>query len=263
MKIPFETNARILDGKEIDIFISSKNIGFEFNGLYWHSELYKGKMYHQDKKLLANSKGINLIHIWEDDWIFKRKLIESRIKAILGLSKTIYGRKCVIKEISSPASQKFLDINHIQGNINSKYKIGLFYEDKLVAVMTFGTRNKKIEMLRYCNLLDHTIIGGFSKLLKYFIKNYQPDEILSYADLDWSSLNSNVYEKNGFKFKGYTKPGYHWSNGEKRYNRQRFMKYKLVKEGFDSNKTENEIMHDRGFYKIYNSGNSIYGWELK
>ena len=253
-----QSNRTILGNREIDIYIPSMKIGFEFNGIYWHSDKYKSKDYHQEKKFLAAKNNINLIHIWEDDWNFKNEIVKSRIRAVLGISKRIYGRKTEIREVSSVVSREFLNINHIQGHINSKHRIGLFYESNLVALMTFGKRNDRTEMLRYCNLLNYTVIGGFSKLLKYYIQTYSPKEIFSYADLDWSNPNKNVYLTTGFKFCGNTVPGYSWVKSGIRYGRQQFQKHKLVNEGFDPSKTETEIMHDRGYNKIYNSGNGKY-----
>jgi len=56
---------------EIDIYIPSLKIGFEYNGIYWHSSdksslSQKDEYYHQNKQLLALSKGIDLFYIWED-----------------------------------------------------------------------------------------------------------------------------------------------------------------------------------------------------
>lgn len=257
--IEFEENNRsILEGKEIDIYIPTLKIGFEYNGIYWHSDDYKTKEYHQEKKLLAINKNVNLIHVWEDDWKFKRPIIESRIKNILGLNQQIFARKTKIKEIDSRTLNEFLERTHLQGNINSSHRIGLFNNDKLVSVMSFGNRNNKLELLRFSNELNTNVVGGFSKLLSYFIKTYQPEEIITYADLDWSNPNNNVYLKNGFVSNGMTQPGYYWCHNEIRQNRMNFQKFKLVEQGFDSNKTENEIMFERGFKKVYNSGNLKY-----
>jgi transcriptional regulator with XRE-family HTH domain len=72
-----------LDGKEIDIYIPSLKIGFEFNGIYWHSNEFKDKYYHLDKLKLANSKGIKLYFIWQDEWEENKEQIKQWIKDIL------------------------------------------------------------------------------------------------------------------------------------------------------------------------------------
>ena len=70
---------KILNGKEIDIFLPDLKIAFEFNGLFYHSELYKDKNYHFNKTKICLDNGIQLIHIWEDDWIHKQEIIKSMI----------------------------------------------------------------------------------------------------------------------------------------------------------------------------------------
>jgi hypothetical protein len=116
------------------------------------------------------------------------------------------------------------------------------------------------ELLRFCNKLNTTVIGSFSKLLKYFIKNNNPEKILTYADIRWSGLDETktVYYKNGFKYIGLTPPNYWYLKiGEynNRYHRYNFRKDILVKEGFDYNQTEFEIMRLKGYDRIWDCGN--------
>ena len=101
-------NRVILDGKEIDIYIPEIKLGIEFNGLYWHSEEGgKDSKYHLNKTELCESNGIKLIHIFEDEWLYKKNIVKSRLKNILGLTENkIYARKCEIKEISSRDSKE-------------------------------------------------------------------------------------------------------------------------------------------------------------
>ena len=264
----------ILSGKEIDIYLPDNKLGIEFNGLYYHSNLFKDKNYHLNKTELCEKNNIQLLHVFEDEWIYKKEIVKSIIKSKLGLIENkIFGRKTEIKEINNnKLIREFLEINHIQGFVGSKYKIGLFYENELVSIMTFGKKrifmgNKvniegEYEMLRFCNKLNTTIIGGASKLLKYFIKNYQPKSIISFADRRYSQ--GKLYEKLGFKFIGNTRPNYwyfHVNKTQKKYHRFKFRKNILVKEGYASDKTEKEIMTERKYLRIYDSGNNKY--ELK
>jgi len=96
----------LIDG-EIDIYLPELGIAFEFNGTYWHSELYKDKHYHLDKTDSCLLKGVKLIHIWQDDWLYKREIVQSRILNLLGKSKKIYARNCTIKEVSSMEANFF------------------------------------------------------------------------------------------------------------------------------------------------------------
>jgi very-short-patch-repair endonuclease len=261
-----ENTRKVIHPFEVDIYIPSNNLAIEFDGLYWHSELYKPKDYHLDKTELALKNGVRLIHVFEDEWVHKQDIVKSRIKNILGLTDNrLYARKCTIKEIPAATAKEFLDANHIQGNVYSMVNLGLYLADELVGLMTFGGLRKAMgfsskegtyELVRFCNKLNTSVIGGADKLLKYFIKTYQPKEIISYADKRWSQ--GAVYEKLGFDFVHDSKPSYFYVNNDKREYRFKYRKNILVKEGFDANKTEHEIMLERKLYRIYDCGNKKY-----
>ena len=262
-----ENNRTVLNNKELDIYIPDHKLVIEFNGLYYHSELYKPKNYHLNKTIECQKKGIKLIHIFEDEWMYKPDIVKSIIRNKLGLiNNRIYARKCIIKEIDNKLCRNFLNNNHIQGNVNSKIKLGLFYDNELVSIMTFNKARKSIsndinnsyELNRFCNKINHSIIGGVSKLLKYFIRNYNPKQIISYADRRYS--NGNLYKTLGFERVHDTKPNYQYfkNNELARYHRFNFRKDKLIKDGYDRNKTEHEIMIERGYYRIYDCGNIKY-----
>ena len=259
-----ENDRKILEGKELDIYLPDLNLAFEFNGLYWHNEIYKNNNYHKIKTDLCLKKGIQLIHIYEDEWIYKQEIVKSMI--LNKLNKTpnkIFARKCQIKEINdNKLIRNFLNENHIQGFVGSKLKIGLFYNSELVSLMTFGKlrkplnskskSNNEYEMLRFCNILNTNVVGGASKLFKYFINKYKPEQVISYASRSYS--NGKLYEKIGFKLQHITKPNYYYIiDGIKNY-RFNFRKDILVKQGFDSTKSEHEIMLERKIYRIYDSG---------
>jgi hypothetical protein len=254
----------ILNGKEIDIYLPEKNIAFEFNGLYYHSNLFKNENYHLNKTNLCESKNIKLIHIFEDEWDLKKDIVKSRIKNLLGMnSNKIYSRNCTISSVSTSEKTIFLNENHIQGSIGSKIDLGLYYNNELVSIMTFGYGRKimngdktKYELLRFCNKLDTSVIGSASRLLNYFIKNYNPNSIITYADRRWSQ--GNIYEILGFNKIGITKPNYFYVTNRKRQYRYKYRKDVLVKEGFSKDKTEKEIMEERGINRIYDSGNIKY-----
>ena len=247
---------------ELDIYIPELKLAFEFNGLYWHSELYKERNYHLNKTKECEKLGIQLIHIWEDDWVYKQYIIKSMILNKLGKSKRIFARKCEIKEISdNKLIREFLNENHIQGFVGSKIKLGLYYDKKLVSLMTFGNLRKSLgqnssentyELLRFCNSLNTSVVGGSSKLLKYFVNNYKPKEIISYSDNSRSS--GNMYEKLGFKLIHNSIPNYYYIIDGIRNHRFNFRKDKLIRQGFDPNKTEIQIMNERGFFRIFDCG---------
>ena len=264
------SDRKILNGKEIDIYLPDLKLAFEFNGLYWHNELYKNNNYHLKKTEECLKKDIQLIHIWEDDWIYKNDIVKSMILNKLGkTSNKIYARKTEIKEINNNLLIKtFLNNNHLQGFIGSKVKIGLFYNDELVSLISFGKKrmfmksksntNNEYELLRFCNKINTNVVGGASKLFKYFIKNYKPREITTYADRSHSQ--GKLYEKLGFKFIHKTQPNYYYVINDNRKHRFNFRKDVLVKEGYDKNMTEHEIMLSRNIYRIYDSGSLKFNY---
>lgn len=256
--IDYKSNNRsVLGGTELDIWIPEHKLAIEFNGLYWHSELFKSNKYHIEKTLKCRKLGINLIHIWEDDWKNKQEIVKSIILNKLGIiHNKIWARKCQIRSVDSNIARKFLDDNHIQGYSSSTDKIGLYYNDELVSLMTFGwrrTNNKReYELIRFCNKIGVSVVGSASKLFNYFIKQSQVLEIVSYSDI--SLFNGSIYSKLGFKMVSLSKPNYFWVvDGVKRH-RYNFSKRKLVYNGYDSKLTEVEIMHSRGYFRVFSTG---------
>lgn len=222
------------DGKmEIDIYLPDLKLGFEFNGLYWHSDTYKDSNFHIKKTNFFKERGIRIIHIWEDEWDYKKEIVKSQISNILKLNNiSIFARKCKIKVINDISLTKhFLNSNHIQGFVNSVLKIGLYHEDELVALMTFdhfeGRNNMKSNewnLNRFCSKLGVSVIGGASKIFNYFIKNNDVQRVISYADMDWSI--GELYYRLGFNLINQTKPDYKYIVEGKRVHKSRFRKSK-------------------------------------
>ena len=247
---------------EIDIYLPELNIGFDINGLHWHNDLKKDKNYHKLKTDLSTEKNIHLIQFYEDDIINKLSIIKSMILNKLNkIENKIYARKCEIREINNNKIIKdFLNKNHIQGHIGSSIKIGLFYNSELVSLMTFGKRkflnNDDIEIIRFCNKLNTVVVGGASKIFNYFNKKYSFNKIITFADKSYS--NGNLYENMGFEELYHTKPNYYYIYNRKRKHRFNFRKDVLVKLGYDSSKTEKEIMNELRINRIYDSGSIKY-----
>jgi len=258
---------------EIDIYIPKLKIGFEFNGVWLHSEKFKGENYHLKKIEISKINDIELISIWEDDWNINREICESFILNKLNKTRNkIFARKCEVKEINYKISKKFLDENHLQGDCKSSIRIGLYHNEELVSLMTFSklrlplqrfeknrNKDKHYELTRFCNKINNNIVGGASKLLKYFNKTYSPIQVETYSDNLIS--NGNLYEKLGFNYSHTSKPGYWYVIDGIREHRFNWRKQKLIKLGYDVNKTEEEIMSELGYYRIYNAGNKK--WILK
>ena len=271
-----ECNVRdkLVEGKEIDIYIPSKNIAIEYDGLWWHSSAHiLNDSYHLNKTIKCEKKGIQLIHIFENEWFHKKEIVKSRLLDILGkYQMTIYARECEIKEVDQEEAKEFLNNNHLQGFIVSKYRIGLYYDNELVSLMTFSNYRKSLgresieneyEMLRFCNEMSCHIPGAASKLLNYFIKTYHPKKIISYCDRRWSQ--GKLYDKLGFKFIRNTEPNYWYIIGYRLQHRfewrKSVLKDKLLK--YDESKTEFENMTENGYNRIYDCGNKLYELSLE
>jgi hypothetical protein len=250
-----ENDRTVLNGQELDIYLPELKLAFEFNGVYWHNELNKPDNYHKNKSDICEKLGIQLIHIWEDDWIYKQNIVKSMILNKIGKTiNKIYARKTIVKIVDD--TKDFLNNNHIQGYASSSIKLGLYYNDELVCLMTFKENNriKMIELNHFCNKLNTNVIGGASKLFKYFLNHYNNKKIVSYADRCYS--NGGLYNTLGFCLDNISKPSYYYVIDNIRKHKSNFSVKNLHKQGF--NGTEHEIMLERKIYRIYNSGNYKY-----
>jgi len=254
----------VLNGKEIDIYLPQLKIGFEYNGLRFHTEEFRDKYFHQGKTRDAAKKGVTLFHIWSDDYNDHKDIWKSRIEYMVNKTKNkIYARKCEIREIDNKTKKEFLNQNHLQGNDSSKVKLVLYHNDELVSVMTFAKcrfgKKYDYELVRFANKTYVSVCGGFSKLLKQFRKMYT-GSIVSYADLSYS--NGGVYEKNGFEVVAVRDYGYTYTKtGREQFNRMSFtkaaMKRKFPDHVFLSD-NELDMTHELGYSRIYKCGTATY-----
>lgn len=247
----------LLNGKEVDILLPELKLGIEFDGLYWHSE--KGVEYHLDKTEKLESLGFSLFHIFEDEWVHKAPNWKSMILNKLGKSNKIYARNCVIKEVSRKTGIDFFEENHLQGSVSRGNSLGLFYDGVLVGCLCYGSSRydeRDLEIYRYANILNHTVVGGFSKLLKQL----KGRTVVSYANRRWSE--GKLYQICGFEFEHNTRPNYFYVKDGVRYSRQKFQKHKLKNNssisGYKEELTESEIMTQNGYRKIYDCGNKKF-----
>jgi hypothetical protein len=234
------------DKFEIDVYLPELNIGFEFNGLIWHSSKYKEKNYHIDKTNFFKERGVDIVHIWEDDWKFKQDIVKSIILDKIGIYyNTISTEKNIIIEIiDNKIADEFLTNNHLEGKDESKVKLGLYYNEELLSIMTFMEINNKSTrtISRHCNILNTYVKNGVDKLLKYFIKTYNPNKIITYINNDNS--NDNLYK--GFEFIYNIKPNYQYFHNNKRVNKNNFQNEKI------------EYLTNKNIYKIWDTGKSKY-----
>lgn len=268
---PVHNNDRSLigDGSELDILIPEKGLAIEYNGLYWHNELNKPTNYHLTKTQKCQEFGIKLIHIFEDEWKnqTKRNIWKSMLCNKLGVGGTrIYGRECEIRPVQKKEGYDFLDRNHLQGRCQSSIMYGLFFDNELVSIMTFGksrhfigSNRHEYELLRFCNKTGYYVVGGAGKLFKHFVSEHNPKSIVSYADYRWS--DGKLYDKLGFRQYNISKPNYYYVIGYNRKNRFNYRKSILVKKyGCPTTMSEHEFCLSKKWYRIYDCGSLCYEW---
>lgn len=259
---------------EIDLYLPEYNIGIEFHGILWHSfginypdnSGLETKLRYKsaNKYEWCKKNNIHLLTVFESDWVLKQDIIKSMILSKLKLiTNNIYARKCIIGEVNSSDKRNFIINNHIQGQCQSCYNVGLYYDNELVALMSFskrklGKNNKNnIELVRYACKTYTNVVGGFSKLLKYAEKELN-DNIVCYCDKRYSL--GNVYFNNGFKLQKESNPNYYWTKDcILLESRNKYQKHKLINfDHYDNQLTESEIMYLNGYRKIYDCGHYVF-----
>lgn len=271
INIPCKENDRtLIPPLEIDMYFPDKKLGIEVDGVYWHGEQCKGetaKAYHLMKSKQCLEKGVLLMHFYDVEIDSKKELILSMIHSKLGLIENkIFARKCVVKELNYKSTKEFLDTNHLQGGgaVGSE-RYGLYYNDELVSVMTFGkprfNKNYDYELIRFCNKINTRVVGAASKLFQHALKQGL-NNIISYANRRWS--NGDLYEKLGFTKTSETEPNYFYTNGYKMYSRVACQKHKLkdvLGERFDEQLSEHENMIAANYYRVYDCGNLVFEYK--
>lgn len=271
-----QSTRKYLDGIEIDLYSKEHSIGIEYNGNIYHSENYgkKNRNYHLNKTKTALKNNIYLYHIHEDEWEYNKEIVKNKLLHLFNKNnaKKIYARNCIINEISSQEKSKFLNKYHLQGNDKSTINLGAYYNNELCAVMTFTNKrnmNKRNEfndnsydLSRFVTSSKFIIVGIAGKLLKTFIKLYNPTKIISFADRKWTpNIKNNLYTKLGFKCTNIGYPDYmYYKKSEhrgKRLHKFGFGKSSLKRkfpEKYDKNKTEWEMMQELGYDRIWDCG---------
>ena len=251
-----------LDGKRFDFKV--QNTLIEINPTATHNSTWgiyskEGleKNYHKTKTNIANANELRCIHVF--DWDDVNKIV-----TMLNAKEAVFGRNCSIKEVAIEEAAEFLTKYHIQGYAKDKIRIGLYYNDKLVSLMTFGkpryNKNYQYELIRYCNA-EFNVVGGAEKLFKHFASSYQPSSIISYCDL--SKFSGQVYEKLGFKKIRTSAPARHWYNLKTKEHitdnllRQRGFD-QLFKTSYGKGTSNETLMLEAGFVEVYDCGQATY-----
>lgn len=187
---------------------------------------------------------------WLDNWHHKNEIVLSIIASILGQNKTIFARNCQIKKVDKAIAESFLNENHLLGYLNAYYKYALFFDNEIIAIATFSKGRKMnrlssekrgFELISFCCKKNISVTGGLSKLLKAFITDLQPGDIMTYVDKDWSE--GKAYLKIGFKLHSETPPQSFL------FNTKTLAKHKI------GNDVETDNIKDNETILVKNSGN--------
>lgn len=259
---------RLASGKYLDIFCPELHLGFEHNGLKWHTEQYgKDWTYHLNKTLDAEAENIRLIHIYGDEWYFHKERVKGVVRTIVGKNPVKYNaRNLDVKICTWKEASELLDSVHLQGaGIAPEISIGLINTNgELLSVMCFDSRNVEnnaTELIRFCS--KGIVRGGFSKLLSNAIKILNKDKIISFSDIRFSI--GKIYQKNGFIQAGSVRPRYWYVDGQKRVHRRFYQKQYLADKLkiYNPNLTESENCKNNGIYRLWDCGKTKWELEIK
>lgn len=279
-------NRTIIKPLELDIYLPEYNLGIECNPAATHNSSFndpwgskpKHYKYHQDKSMSSQQNGVFLFHVFGYEWVNNKQIMKSMIANLLNASsRKLNGRDTYVCEVSYNECKEFLNNNHRQGHTSSKVRLGLRLKstDELVSVMTFSHMRNTMgknnasdtsvwELSRFCSLLDTNVRGAGGKLFNRFLREYNPEKVVSFSDI--AHTTGKLYEKLGFTRVSTTSPSYVWSDmyDNVYYHRvscqKQYLKKLLNDDSIDiENSTEREIMEAHKFVRVYDSG--VIRWE--
>lgn len=210
----------VIRPRELDMYLPGHRLAIEYNGLWWHSERYLDRAYHHDKWERCCAAGVQLVQIWQDDYMAHPALIHASLAHKLGLSAgRTFARNTDVEEVPGPAASEFLDRFHIQGSVGASIHVGLRSRGDLVAVCSF-TRGGGLtwELSRYAT--STSVVGGFTKCLAYFTRHHKWSAIKTFADHCVS--DGGLYRKAGFTQDGVLAPDYCYVVGSRRVHKFNF-----------------------------------------
>lgn len=214
-----------------------------------------------DRRRMYKKRNYNVIIVFEDEYVNHREIVLSKIRHLFKLDKLpkIMARKCLINTIRQNDARNFLNNNHIQGFVNSSVYLGAYYNNQLIAVMSFIKEpGDKWNLSRFASDNNYICCGLGGKLFDYFIRNYNFKSIKSFADKRWTyNTEKNIYLDLGFKEVQNVMPDYRYFKGGEKVRHHKFNFRKQVlhrKYGLDMNLTETEMVKQLGYDRIWDCG---------
>ena len=262
----------LANAKQLDIYVPNLNIAIEFNGLFWHNsdkgvhgKSAKTMMYHHDKSIECEQKGIRLIHIFEDEWTSNQKLCKSKLKKIISPSKMrhIDGHLCQISNsVDEMTKNIFLAKYSFDETDRSSKCYSLKFKNHVVAMMTFAKpRNKngwQWQILNYLEVNSFIIDDGFQILFDAFVEENHAKSICLYATHDWNTKQSY---NSCLSFIEEKDPRLYWMHGLNRIKSTSInaSNVKSILKKYNDAASFLKNMNDNGYYRIYDSGTLVFG----
>jgi len=208
----YRSDRMVLHGRELDIYLPTKKLAIEFDGLKFHNSESKDKFYHLRKTIGCEKAGIRLIHIFSDEWELKKPLVIDLIRRSMGKFNTIDAGKCIIKPITRQEAKIFLDASDLRGDCpEATGHFGLFYNTDIVAVLSYKENKDETEILRYTERRLIRVDKGLEQLLTMIPGPY-------IARIDRRIMGCLDFEEAGFKKIEATEPkAYYTKDYKKRF----------------------------------------------
>jgi hypothetical protein len=208
----------LLRGKELDVFVPSKNIAFEYNGLYSHCYkpnekkpcLIKGPEYHLIKTEKALENGVQLIQFFSSEWDYNNLICKSLVKRKLLKNRRIHSKECQVKFIDKKISNEFLVTNSIFGSLEDEFiSVGLYDKRSLIHLLCFKLIDNKWFVVRNESRMGVSVIGGFKMCLDEF-KKFNSGDL--YCDIDRRFSDGKLLKSYGFVVDSVIAPSYYYTN---------------------------------------------------
>lgn len=261
-------NKILLNGLQLDFYLPKYKVAIEVGAIYNHSELKRnrGKWYHWNKWSLCHEQGITLFQWFDDELNMHYPVIKNKILYVTNnIHYSIGARKIKLGPVSSVDEREFLNNNHIQGyskDRTSELVLGGYYNNELIAVITFANRKNYYELTRFATKLEMVFPGLFSKMFKYSLPKLTDKKIISFS----ANCHSNgfMYSSNGFVIDHFLDPAYYYTKDyHSRLNRQGFMKHKILKRNpeLDPLKSEWELVQELGYDRFWDAGKIAWRYD--
>ena len=239
-----KNDRNILKGKELDIYIPSKRLAIEFNGLYWHSSNMKDDpFYHINKSIEAEKAGVRLISIMSDEWEMKKPIVQDILRKAIGIYETVDRDSCEVLEISFREGESFLQNNSLDPVLNSKKYFAIRFSNETIAVASFSNTDNNWIMTNYCERKGYIVRDGVKAVLKVFNKKYNKAKLPIAVSCDRRYFRGVEFLEAGFQEITPTGPSFTITKNFKK--RLKFKESKQLKEA---------DLQKKGFYKVYDCG---------